>query len=186
MAHSPKSDDFIARLTQAMPAAGQTTGPRPPAPVHLWSPDYCGEMDLVIKTDGSWWHEGRPITRPALVDLFASVLKREGDRYFLITPVEKLAITVEDAPFFAPDADNDEQGITVTTTLGHQVRIGPDHPLILRGTPDNPRPYVVIYNDLEALLDRKAFYRLAEQAEAGPDGRFGIQSGGAFFALDPQ
>ncbi|CAM3148722.1 DUF1285 domain-containing protein [Paracoccus nototheniae] len=162
-----------------------------PPPVHLWNPAYCGEMDLLIRADGTWVHDGSPITRPAMVRLFASILKREGERYFLVSPVEKLGIRVEDAPFLAIDAEivpdrADQPGrITLTTNVGDQVAVGPDHALILRGTSQAPRPYVHVRAGLEALIDRKTFYRLAAAAEPGPDGRAGVRAGGQFFALEP-
>lgn len=157
--------------------AGKGAGP---APVHLWNPDYCGEMDLEIRADGSWWHEGTPIGRPALVRLFANILKREGDRYFLVTPVEKLGIRVEDAPFLAVDADAEGCAITFTTNVGDKVTAGPDHGITLRGG----KPYLHVRGGLEALIDRKTFYRLAEMAEPGPDGRMAVTSGGVAFPLE--
>ncbi|MCG6112633.1 MAG: DUF1285 domain-containing protein [Paracoccus sp.] len=156
-----------------------------PAPVHLWNPPYCGEMDLVIRADGTWVHDGTPIGRPAMVRLFAGILKREGDRFFLVSPVEKIGIRVEDAPFLATDADVAPDAVTFTTTVGDRVTAGPDHAITVRGTADAPRPYVHIRRGLEALIDRKTFYRLAAAAEIGPDGRAGIRSGGQVFALEP-
>lgn len=153
-------------------------------PVHLWNPPYCGEMDLLIRADGTWLHEGSPITRPAMVRLFAGILKREGERFYLVSPVEKLGIRVEDAPFLAIDAEIVPDRIVLTTNVGDRVALGPDHALILRGTAEMPRPYVHVRAGLEALIDRKTFYRLATAAEAGPDGRAGIRAGGHFFSLE--
>ncbi|MFI0396124.1 DUF1285 domain-containing protein [Paracoccus sp. p1-h21] len=158
---------------------------RGPAPVHLWNPPYCGEMDLEIRPDGSWVHEGTPIGRPALVRLFASVLKREGDRFFLVTPVEKLGIRVIDAPFLAIDADITPDCITLTTNVDDRVTAGPDNPIrVATGDDGTPRPYVMVRAGLEALIDRKSFYRLADAAAPGPDGRIGVTSQGCFFALE--
>lgn len=154
-------------------------------PVHLWNPDYCGEMDLEIRADGSWWHEGTPIGRAAMVRLFSTILKREGDRYFLVTPVEKLGIRVEDAPFLAVDCDITSDRLTFTTNVGDQVVAGPGHSIILRGTPEAPRPYLHVRAGLEALIDRKTFYRLAAAATETQDGRTGLRSDGMFFALEP-
>lgn len=164
-------------------AAATEAKKRGPAPVHLWNPPYCGEMDLVIRADGTWVHDGRPIRRPALVELFATVLKREGDRFFLVTPVEKLGIRVEDAPFLAVDVEIGDD-LIFTTNLGERVTAGPDHPIRVEMRDGQPRPYVHVRGGLEALIDRKSFYRLAEAA--GPDaaGRLVLRSGGAVFALE--
>jgi len=159
---------------------------RGPAPVHLWNPPYCGEMDLLIRADGTWVHDGTPIGRPAMVRLFSSVLKREGDRFFLVTPVEKLGIRVEDAPFLAIDADIVPDSVTFTTNVGDKVTAGPDHPLRVSTAPDGtPRPYVEVRAGLEALIDRKTFYRLVDAAEPGPDGGLTLSSGGQSFTLGP-
>lgn len=156
-----------------------------PAPVHLWNPPYCGELDIVIRADGSWWHEGSPIGRPAMVRLFASVLKREGDRFFLVTPVEKVGIIVEDAPFLAVDAAIAPDRITFATNVGDEVTAGSENPITLRGTADAPRPYVHVRAGLEALIDRKTFYRLVEAATEDEAGRPGLSSLGMFFPLEP-
>jgi uncharacterized protein len=169
-------------IAAAARAAGRKGGP---APVHLWNPPYCGELDIVIRADGSWWHEGSPIGRPAMVQLFASILKREEDRFFLVTPVEKVGITVEDAPFLAVDAEIAPDRVTFTTNTGETVVAGPDNPIILRGSSETPRPYVHVRSGLEALIDRKTFYRLAAEAEEGADGRIGLVSQSRFFALEP-
>jgi hypothetical protein len=142
-------------------------------------------MDLVIRKDGTWIHEGTPIGRPAMVRLFSTILKREGDQFFLVTPVEKLGIQVEDAPFIATDADFAPDQITFTTNLGDEVVAGPDNAIIMRGDATEPRPYVHVRRGLEALIDRKTFYRLAAAADPGPDGRAGVTSQGQFFALEP-
>ena len=165
-------------------AAGRASGGGP-APVHLWNPPYCGEMDLVIRADGSWWHEGSPIGRPQMVRLFASILKFEDGRHFLVTPVEKVGITVEDAPFIATDAEIAPDRVRFTTNLGDTVLADRDHPITMRGDADSPRPYVMVRGGLQALIDRKTFYRLAAAAEPGPDGRAGLTSGGTFFPLEP-
>lgn len=154
-----------------------------PAPVHLWNPPFCGDLDMEIRADGTWFHEGTPIGRPAMVRLFSTILKREGDRFFLVTPAEKVGIRVVDAPFVAVDADIGPDAVTFTTNVGDQVTAGPDNPITLRGTPDEPRPYVHVRAGLEALIDRKTFYRLVAAAtEDG--GRTGIRSGGVFFPLE--
>ncbi len=160
-----------------------TKGKRGPAPVHLWDPPYCGEMDITIRRDGTWIHEGTPIGRIALVRLFASILKREGDRHFLVTPVEKVGITVEDAPFVAVDFEAEGGAISFETNVGDRVTAGPEHPIRVElGADGEPSPYVEVRHGLEALIDRKSFYRLVEIGEE-EDGHFGLRSGGAFFPI---
>lgn len=151
--------------TDGIAEAAAKAGRRGPPPVHLWNPPYCGEMDLEIRANGTWLHEGTPIGRPAMVRLFASVLKREGDRFYLVTPVEKLGIRVEDAPFLAIDADIAPDCITFTTNVGDVVTAGPDHPIRIEARDGAPRPYVHVRRGLDALIDRKTFYRLVEAAE---------------------
>lgn len=150
---------------------------RGPAPVHLWDPPYCGEIDIRIARDGTWFHEGGPIGREAMVRLFASVLKREGDAYFLVTPVEKLGITVEDVPFVAVDFRIDAGDVIFVTNTGDEVVAGPDHPIRMADA-----PYVMVRGGMEARVDRKSFYRLVDIAE-DHGGWFGIRSGGEFFPL---
>lgn len=166
-------------------AAAAAAGRRGPAPVHLWNPPYCGEMDLEIRPDGSWIHDGTPIGRPAMVRLFASVLKREGDRFFLVTPVEKLGIRVVDAPFLAIDAEITPDAITFTTNLGDVVTAGPDNPIRVEDRDGTPRPYVHVRRGLDALIDRKSFYRLADAAMPDDHGRLTLRSNGATFLLEP-
>lgn len=165
--------------------AAREAGRRGPPPVHLWDPPYCGEMNLTIRRDGTWWHEGSPIGRPGLVRLFASILKREGDRHFLVSPVEKVGITVEDAPFLAVDADATDDGLMFETNVGDHVIAGPEnHIRVETGTDGEPAPYVMVRRGLEARIDRKTFYRLVEMAEER-DGAMGVVSGGTFFSLGP-
>ncbi|WP_234855300.1 DUF1285 domain-containing protein [Paracoccus everestensis] len=153
-------------------------------PVHLWNPPFCGDLDMEIRADGTWFYQGTPIGRPAMVRLFSTILKREGDGFFLVTPVEKVGIRVVDAPFVAVDADILADAVTFTTNVGDRVTAGPDNPITLRGTGDAPRPYVHVRAGLDALIDRKTFYRLAAAATEDA-GRSGIRSGGVFFPLEP-
>ena len=169
----------------AAAVAAASKGRRGPAPVHLWDPPYCGEMDLEIRPDGAWIHEGSPIGRPAMVRLFSTILKREGDRHYLVTPVEKIGIRVEDAPFIAVDADITADAITFTTNVGDQVTANAENPITIRDQDGEPRPYVHVRAGLLALIDRKTFYRLADAAEPGEDGRSGVRSAGQFFPLEP-
>ncbi|MCQ0969852.1 DUF1285 domain-containing protein [Paracoccus sp. TK19116] len=183
MADGTDNSVSAAGLAEMAAQAGRKAGGLPP--VDQWNPPYCGEMDLEIRADGSWWHEGTPIGRPAMVRLFSTILKREGDRHYLVTPVEKVGIRVEDAPFLAIDADFADDAITFSTNVGDTVIAGPDHAIrVATGKDGEPRPYVHVRGGMEALIDRKTFYRLAERAEAGPDGRMGVVSGGRFFALE--
>lgn len=157
-------------------------------PVHLWTPDFTGDIDMRIARDGSWFYQGTPIGRPEMVALFASILWREGDRHFLVTPVEKVGIVVEDAPFLAVDVEQigegRDQALTFTTNLGERATAGPDHPIRVEIDPETgePAPYVTVRDGLEARIDRKSFYRLVEMGEVR-DGWFGLWSGGAFFPM---
>lgn len=169
-------------IASAARAAGKTGGL---PPVHLWNPPFCGDLDMEIRADGSWFYNGTPIGRPAMVRLFSTILKREGDRFFLVTPVEKVGIRVADAPFLAVDAQIAPDRITFTTNVGDEVTADADHPILMRGTAEAPRPYVHVRAGLEALIDRKTFYRLAAAAGPGPQGRPGVTSQGRFFALEP-
>ena len=180
---SGTTDNSVNAQGLADMAAKAAKGGKLP-PVHLWNPPYCGEMDMEIRTDGSWWHEGTPIGRPAMVRLFSTILKREGDRHYLVTPVEKVGIRVVDAPFVAIDADIGPDAITFTTNVGDKVTAGPDDPITVIQRDGAPRPYVHVRGGMLALIDRKTFYRLAAAATEGADGRVGVQSGGAFFPLD--
>ena len=174
-------------LAAAAKAAGKGKGL---PPVHLWNPPFCGDLDIRIARDGSWHYLGTPFNRFELVKLFASILKLEDGKYFLVTPVEKVGITVEDAPFVAVDFEAAGQGrdqqITFTTNIGDTAAAGSDHPVRVErdSASGEPAPYVMIRAGLEALIDRKSFYRLVELGEHH-DGWFGVWSGGAFFPLIP-
>lgn len=178
------------RLAEAAKEAAARGRP----PVHLWNPPYRGEIDIRIARDGSWFHEGGPINRKPLVRLFASILRREGDRYFLVTPVEKVGITVEDVPFVAVDFEAEgsgrDQRITFLTNVDDVVTAGPGHPIRVERDPETgePAPYVMVRDDLEARIDRKSFYRLVDLGQHEEvDGRrwFGVWSDGAFFPIAP-
>jgi hypothetical protein len=162
--------------------------------VHLWNPDFCGDLDMRIARDGTWFYLGTPIGRPALVKLFSNILKLEDGKYFLVTPAEKVGITVDDAPFVAIDfevlGEGSAQTLRFVTQVGDKVDAGPDHPI--RITRDaktgEPSPYVMVRAGLEALIDRKSFYRLVElcshQMHDNQDW-FGLWSGGIFFPVIP-
>lgn len=174
----------ISSLAEAAERARSRGAP----PVHLWTPDFTGDIDMRIARDGNWFYQGTPIGRPEMVALFASILRREGDRHFLVTPVEKVGIVVEDAPFVAVDVEASgegrDQALTFTTNLGERATAGPDHPIRVEIDPETgePAPYVTVRDGLEARIDRKSFYRLVEMGEVR-DGWFGLWSGGAFFPV---
>jgi hypothetical protein len=179
---------------EALAAAARAAGKKGPPPVHLWNPPFCGDLDMRIARDGTWFYLGTPIGRKPLVKLFASILRREGDRYFLVTPVEKVGLTVEDAPFVAVDftaeGEGRAQSLSFVTNVEDRATAGPDHPIRVERDPESgePAPYVLIRANLEALIDRKSFYRLVELGchEEHEGARwFGLWSGGAFFPLIP-
>lgn len=180
---TPSGADDLAKL-----AASATR--RGPPPVHLWDPPHCGAIDIRILRDGTWVHEGTPIGRPGLVRLFASILRRDPEGFVLVTPVEKLSIEVEDAPFVAVDVEPTPEGLLFRTNLDEEVVAGPEHPLRVErdGTTGEPRPYLTVRRNLEALIDRKTFYRLVDlgelRAHQGAEW-FGVASGGAFFPIVP-
>lgn len=161
-------------------------------PVHLWNPPFLGNIDIQILRDGTWIHEGGEIKRPELVRLFSSILRKDGDSYFLVTPVEKVGITVEDAPFVAVDVDctgtGENQILTFTTNVGDTVTAGSDAPirLVQETAQGEPAPYVMVRAGLEARLDRKTFYRMVELGThhvVNDQDWFGVWSDGEFFAL---
>jgi hypothetical protein len=169
-------------LTELFEAAKAASGRGLP-PVHLWSPAHCGDIDIRIARDGSWWHEGRPITRPELVRLFSTVLRRDGDEHFLVTPVEKLRIQVEDAPFVAVGLESVAEAVRFVTNVGDVIEAGPDHPIrVDAGEGGRPRPYVRVRGALDALIARQVFYELVSIGEP-QDGRLGVSSGGCWFDL---
>jgi hypothetical protein len=165
--------------------------PRPqrkgPPPVHLWNPPFCGDIDMRIAADGTWFYMKTPIGRPALVKLFASVLKREGDKYFLVTPVEKVGIVVDDAPFLAVEMQVEGDVLQFRTNVDDWVTAGPGHALRFEPEPTGGlRPYLHVRRDLWARVTRALFYDLVERGEERVmDGRamFGVASGGDFFAM---
>jgi hypothetical protein len=159
-------------------------------PVHLWNPAHCGDIDIVIKKDGLWFHEGTPIGREALVRLFSTVLRKDPDGFHLVTPVEKMRITVEDAPFIAVRVDKVGDALKFLTNVGDEVEAGPENEIRVEMDPatGEPRPYLHVRRGLEALIARPVFYELVEIAqerdtEAGR--RFCVQSNGAWFAVGP-
>jgi len=171
---------------EALAAAAQ--GQKGLPPVHLWNPPLCADIGLKIARDGSWWHQGAPIARPALVRLFASVLRRDPDGYFLVTPVEKVPIAVEDAPFLAVSMRESAGELIFRTNLDDEVRVDADHPLRFeQGEAGGLKPYVRVRADLWALLTRALAYDLMERAETRQmNGRevMGVASGRHFFVME--
>ncbi|MQQ08559.1 DUF1285 domain-containing protein [Epibacterium sp. SM1979] len=178
------SADGLAAAAQAA-----SDGKRLP-PVHLWNPPFCGDLDMRIARDGTWFYLGTPIGRFELVKLFSSILKREEGKYFLVTPVEKVGITVDDAPFVAVDFEasgtGESQSLQFVTHVDDSVTAGPDHPIRVERDPETgePSPYILIRANLEALIDRKSFYRLVDLGAHHEDW-FGLWSGGVFFPVIP-
>ncbi|MDG1520733.1 MAG: DUF1285 domain-containing protein [Yoonia sp.] len=159
-------------------------------PVHLWNPPFCGDLDMRIARDGTWFYLGTPIGRFELVKLFSTILRRDGDDYFLVTPVEKVGITVDDAPFVAVDFNQVDDGLVFETNVGDLVTAGAENPIrVVRDVETGePSPYVLVRSNLEALIDRKSFYRLVDIGEtADVDGVawFGVRSNGVFFEIIP-
>ena len=164
-------------------------------PVERWNPEHCGEIDIVIKSDGSWWHEGSRIARKGLVELFASVLRKDDDGItYLVTPVEKLSITVERAHFVAVRMDakgeGQDQRLFFTTNLGDVIEVSEETPLRVETDEETqePAPYVGVWGRLEASLSRPVFYELVNLAveRQTPDGpQLGVWAGGNFYPLGP-
>jgi hypothetical protein len=170
--------------------AAAKTGQRGLPPVHLWNPPHCGEIDIVIKRDGLWFHEGTPIGREALVRLFSTVLRLDPDGYHLVTPAEKMKIRVEDAPFIAVRVDQVGDALRFLTNVGDEVEAGPDNAIRVQSDPETgePRPYLHVRRGLEARIARPVFYELVEMAQERqtPEGlRYGVTSNGAWFDLGP-
>jgi uncharacterized protein len=173
-------------------AAGLPRENKGPPPVERWNPPFCGDIDMRIGTDGTWFYQKTPIGRPALVKLFASVLKREGDKYFLVTPVEKVGIVVDDAPFLAVEmnasAGNAGRILQFRTNVDERISAGPGHALRFEPQPKTGglKPYLHIRRDLWAKVTRALFYDLvALGEERDVDGKkmFGVFSQGEFFAM---
>jgi len=176
-------------LEQVVAAAQAANGAskRGLPPVHLWNPPNVGEIDIVIRKDGTWVHEGGVIGREALVRLFSTILRKDPDGIYLVTPHEKLRVAVEDAPFVAVRVDRANGGLRFLTNVGDEVEAGPDHPIrVETDAAGGPRPYLHVRGGLEALITRPVFYELVEQAEERPTPRgaeLGVVSNGAWFAL---
>ena len=177
---------------EGLVGAVKTASPRGPPPVHLWNPAYCGEIDMRIAADGTWFYQKTPIGRPALVKLFASILWREGEKFFLVTPVEKCGIVVDDAPFMAVELRIDDSGagreLYFRTNVDDWVVCGPDHPLRFEreAATGGLKPYLHVRRELWAKVTRALFYdlvELGEERDIGGAAMFGVASGGEFYAM---
>lgn len=179
----PSADSIAASAQAARQKKGHP-------PVHLWNPPFCGDLDMEIRRDGTWFYLGTPIGRPGLVKLFSSILKKEDGKYFLVTPVEKVGIRVEDAPFVAQDftasGEGEEQVLTFTTHVDDSATAGPENPIrvVRDAETGEPSPYILMRSNLEALIDRKSFYRLVDLGVEN-EGWFGVWSAGQFFPIIP-
>jgi len=195
------TEDKEARERTAAPsgllAAAETEGKKARGlpPVHLWNPEFCGDIDMRIARDGTWFYMGTPIGRERLVRLFSTILRHDEDgKYYLVTPVEKVGIKVDDAPFLAVamsvEGAGRDQRLTFTTNVGDATVAGPEHPIrfVVDKETGEPAPYVHVRARLEALINRAVFYDLVELgAEEEHDGErwFGVWSGGVFFPFMP-
>ena len=190
MAKAMSGQNPVTPTASTLAEAARAAKTRGLPPLEKWNPPFCGDLDMHIKRDGTWFYEGTPIGRPELVKLFSTILWREGDKYFLVTPVEKVGITVEDAPFVAVDFEaegkGDAQKLSFSSNVGDTAVAGPSNPIRVERDPETgePAPYVLIRRNLEALIDRKSFYRLVELG-VHHEGWFGLWSQGAFFGIIP-
>ena len=187
MAKEPDAQKLEVPSAESIAAAAQESAKGGMPPVDKWNPPFCGDLDMRIARDGTWFYLGTPIGRAGLVKLFSSIIRKDGDDYFLVTPVEKVGITVDDAPFVALDFDavgeGKDQKLRFETHVGDTFVAGPDHPIRVTYDDDGePSPYVLVRRNLEALIDRKSFYRLVDLG-VHRDGWFGVWSDGKFFAI---
>ncbi|WP_205480275.1 DUF1285 domain-containing protein [Sphingomonas arenae] len=184
----PESQPPLPTASMSLAEIAQALAERRLPPVEQWNPTHCGHSGMRIARDGSWFHEGEPIRRPAMVRLFSTVLRREPDgSHVLVTPAEKLSIDVDLAPFVATalksEGDGRERRIAFELNTGDAVIIGPSHPLRVVKDSAGPIPLVAVRGGLEASLTRSVYYELAELALADGSEPPGIWSDGAFFML---
>ena len=179
---------------EAIAGAAKDAARKGSPPVHLWNPPFCGDLDMRIASDGTWFYLGTPIGRPALVKLFASVLRRDDDKYYLVTPVEKCGIVVEDAPFLAVELNvehvDQDQTLRFRTNVDDWVPCGSDHALRFEPEIDTGglKPYLHVRRNLWAKVTRALFYDLVEvgeEREVAGARMFGIASAGEFFPMAP-
>ena len=186
MANAMNDEKIVKASAESLASAARKASKGGLPPVHLWNPEFCGDLDMRIARDGTWFYLGTPIGRIELVRLFSTILRRDGDDYFLVTPVEKVGITVDDAPFVAVDFEVDGENLTFETNVGDYVTAGAENPIRVARNAETgePSPYVLVRANLEALIDRKSFYRLVDIGRHHDDW-FGLWSGGSFFPIIP-
>ncbi len=175
--------DAVKRFS---PYAGLDDAPGKPLAVEAWTPPFCGDIDMRIAYDGTWFHNGSPILRPAMVQLFGRILRKEGDSYFLVTPVEKVGITVDDVPFIAVEMTAEDGRLTFRTNVGDTVTADAGHPMRFEIAEDGFKPYICVRNGLYARLSRtlsQDLVALAEVVEERGAQWFGVRSSGTFFAI---
>ena len=186
---TPPAGDALSRLSASLGAGAGKGLP----PVERWNPPFCGDIDMRIAADGTWFYNGTPIGRPALVKLFASILRRDPERFVLVTPVERVGIAVEDAPFLAVEmaveGDGSGRRIAFRTNVDDLVQVDPDHPLRFeRDEAGGIRPYLRVRGGLWARVTRPLTYdliELGEEREAGGESIFGLGVAGQFFPIAP-
>ncbi|MCY1404752.1 hypothetical protein D9M71_199710 [compost metagenome] len=187
MSGTGKANDLLAQIPKSDKGL---------PPVHLWNPAFCGDIDMRIARDGAWYYLGTPIGRKPMVKLFSTIIRRDGDDYFLITPVERVGIKVDDAPFVAVTLQVEGQGqaqrLRFTTNVDEEVQAGVEHPMrfVIDPQTQEPAPYIHVRSNLDALIHRNVFYQLVELALVREiDGQrwLGVYSCGEFFpiGLDP-
>jgi hypothetical protein len=186
LAHAPER--ALRGLGEAATVRSRGLGPAP-----SWNPPDCGDIDIRIAADGTWFYCGSPVGRAPLVQLFASIMRKEGDRYVLVTPVEKVGIKVDDAPFLAVEMDVEHKAhgpqLVFRTNVDDLVAVDSEHPLRFeQGASDGVKPYVRVRGDLWALVKRALFHDLVALGRTERVGRedwFGVRSGGLFFPMRP-
>jgi hypothetical protein len=184
MTDTNKAGDLLAQIPKA-------EGKGLP-PVHLWHPAFCGDIDMRIARDGTWYYMGTPIGRKPMVKLFSTIIRRDGDKYVLVTPVEMVGIQVDDAPFVAVslqvEGQGEQQVLRFTSNVEEEIVAGAEHPLRVAIDPHSaePAPYVHVRSNLEALIHRNVFYQLVELAvtrEIDGQNWLGVWSSGVFFPI---
>ncbi len=184
-----QSNNFQAYGLRAIIKAAEEAAEKGLPPVHLWEPDYCGDIGLKIDARGQWYYAGSPIGRKKLVKLFSTILRHdEDDEYYLVTPVEKIRVEVEDAPFivtlFYREGEGQDQQLIFETNIGDFVKAGKDHAMRFEidAKTHEPRPYLHVRANLEALISRAVFYDLVALGEHHK-GKFGVWSEQCFFPI---
>lgn len=186
MAESRPADTLPIGLASLQAEAAKQRGL---PPVELWHPDLCGDSEIRIARDGTWYHQGTPFSRRELVRLFSTILRKDADGYYLVTPVEKMRVSVEEVPFLAVlcavEGEGQDQRLSFTTNVGDVVVAGEGHAIRVETDPVSgaPSPYLHVRRGLEAKIARAVFYQLVELAVEGEGGVLGVWSAGCFFVL---